>query len=333
MVAPGDPPIEYTAADIEVLEGLEGIRRRAGMFVGDLTDGTGMHWLLRDALDWFLGEPSSTQLRITIVDATIAIDDDGVRDPRSFEIALAHLHGSRTHLPVVAGLSSELIAELARDGRRYVQRYTEGRSLGAIEDVGPTTRRGTAITFTPDFTIFTPMPWDHTLIARRGREIAAFHPGLTVTIDGDSACYRDGALGLVAELAGPSLDPFHRRVDRDGIAIEVAIAWTDRDETELRSFVNHEPTLAGVHVDGLFAGLAAALAPRVTGDVRDRLARGMVAIVHVQVPDPRFDTLARDRLVNPEVQEPVRATVAEAFAAHLVEVPALLDMLLLQLET
>lgn len=357
----------YDASAIVVLPGLEAVRLRPGMYIGDVTDGSGMHAMLwevvNNAIDEHLNRGASGYVQIAFDGARVSVEDDGrgipvdvVRDGQTaLEIIMTTLHSGaawrRGHVHIrrdlfgtgvapVCALSSELAVEVWRDGRAYAQRFARGYALGPLEDLGPSARTGTRVSFTPDFSLLEARPWDVAQIARRGRELAALVPGITVSVAGDTYCYPSGVLDHIRDLAGDAalFEPFYVRAHRDGIDVDAAIAWVDRDASAVYSFVNCSATRDGMHVKGLLTGLRAVLAPRSKALRRSRgrkrwalLTRGMIAIVHASLQDPRFGNPTRDWLANEEVEAAVHSVVETELAAHFERTPALLDWLLLRL--
>lgn len=357
---------EYGAEQIETVPPYQGIRRRPGMYVGDTDDPSGMHHMLWEivgnALDECLRRGGPGRVHIEFDGERVSVDDDGrgiavgvLPDGRSsLELLMTTwrplvtapphvhlrpgLHGVGV-VPVCA-LSSELEVESRRDGRVYGQRFSRGAAVGPMEDLGPATKTGTRVSFTPDFTVFTRHPWNIPLVAGRCRELAALYPGLTVAVEDEIYCSRDGAVDYVRYLAGdgPLIDPFHARVHRDGIDVEIAVAWIERDGAAVHSFVNLCATRDGTHIEGMFAGLRTVLAPRIKAlrrvgpiKLRERLSRGMIAIVHASLVHPRFGNPTKDWLKNEEVGDAVRSVVEAELPAHFERNPALLDWLILRL--
>jgi DNA gyrase subunit B len=338
---------------IEVLTGLEAVRRRPGMYIGDTDDGSGLHHLLWEVVGNSVDEHLAgyaSYVRVRLGHGWASVEDDGRGIPTeplpdgasALEAVMTRLHAGtnkRPHVHIGAGmhqvgvavvnaLSSSLDAEVWRDGRAYRMRFARGEPLARVEDLGPTVRSGTRVTFEPDFTIFKERRWDRAVIRERMHELAATSSRLTTIFDGE--CFRcpDG----LAELTGG--EPVHLRSSRDGIDVEVALAWTDAPDTIVRGFVGMCRG-DGTHVLGLKAGLRAAmrqLDPRFrrarTAEIDRVFLRGLVALVNVMLDDPRFMNPTRDWLFNPEVESVVKATVVDGLRARWPYDPALRDRLL-----
>ncbi len=328
---------DYTAESIQVLTALQAVRKRPGMYIGDTNDGTGMRNLLwaviAKAIDEHL-RGVADRVTVRFDDEWVTVEDNGPGMPiESVETLMTvwnnqtSLHLSRYAMLFLAtALSRELELTIERRGRRWVQRYARGGTVGAFEDRGPTTTSGTRFRFAPDFTIFTRRRWKIDETKQRCRELAALLPGLQLAVDDEAYRYASMTDHL-RHLAQRDdlLEPLHVRTTHDGIGIELALAWADRGA--MHGFVNHFPTPKGAHVDGLRAGVRAMLERRLGRKAR-RVGDGMLAMVHVTLDDPRFDSQTKDRLRNEEVGEAVRIVVERELARHFEDVPALLDSIL-----
>jgi DNA gyrase subunit B len=349
---------EYDASAITVLSGLEAVRRRPGMYIGDTQDGSGLHHMLWEivgnAVDEHLAGHAS-YLRVAFHDdGAVSVDDDGrgipvgllPLDPEmtTLEAVMTQLRGGSAWRPThvhlglymwgaglapVNALSSRLAAEICRDGRRHLQEYAAGVALGPVRDLGPTDRRGTRITFTPDFSILRRRPWNRALVARRLRDLAAVCPRLTTLADGRAFRCPDGLADLARSLGRGARAlhgaPIHIRGTRDDVGVEVALLWTEGARRRVRGFVGHAPAPRGTHLRGLARGLFhafVALDPARFGAVHraafdEVMEPGLVAAVHVTLAHPRFGSPMRDHLTNPEVLTAVDAVVGEQLAARL----------------
>jgi DNA gyrase subunit B len=349
---------KYDESSIIVLKGLEAVRRRPGMYVGDTEDGSGMHNMLWSVVANSVDEHLAGEARYIRVtfhdDATVSVEDDGrgipigplPHDPNKtvLEAVLTQLfgggpwhstdrratyHGLGIGLPVASALSSRLEAEICREGRRHAQDFGAGDVVGPLRDLGPTDRRGTRITFTPDFSILPRRPWNRAHVARRLREIAALSPGLTTILDHRAFNCPAGLADLV-RFMGRGQRPLHGepiriRGTRDDIDVDVALLWTGGPRTRIRGFVGHANVVRGTHLHGLGRGLFeafGALDPARFRTVQraafdEVLGPGLVAAVQVTLEDARFGSAKRDKLTNPDVSPAVAAVVSEQLAAGL----------------
>lgn len=304
----------------------------------------------------------ATWLRVRITGDEISVEDDGDGIPLgpwrdtntpAVEVYLTHVSRWPKHphvhvgrmmfgvgLAVTNALSSQLIVEVRRDGRCYRQRYEAGRPLAPLADVGPASRSGTHIRFTPDFTIFERCSLDRARIATRLRELAGLNPALTVMFEHEAYRSPDGTVDLVEWLAGkrPRLHarPLACRGVLEDVEVDVALLWTEAKTARVHGLVSCFATLNGTHIDGYRAGLAAALRDG-DDDEQDSpparawfkaIERGLVAVVHVRLEAPCFGTPTRDWLRSPEAESAARVIVGEQLRAALTAEPALRERLL-----
>jgi DNA gyrase subunit B len=350
----------YNAESITVLKGLEAVRRRPGMYIGDTTGGQGMHALLWLVVSGAVEEHvhgNASYVRVTIRnDDSVVVEDDGPGisvDPTRIEPELSvlearvtRLHGGagsagRGHeLPIVNALSARLEVQVWRGGRRFAQSYAAGDTRGPVHDLGPTSRTGARITFTPDFSLLERRPWDRPAIARHLREIAALEPRLT-TILGHRAFRCPAGLEDHVRFLGrherpQQRDPVVIAGVRDGVGVRAALLWTAAARARVRGFVNHRRVPRGTHLrglaDGLFDAFAAFDPPRFSGvhraAFREVVRPGLMAAVQVTIERPRFTSWQRDHVESPEVRVAVGAVVAQQLGARLSRDPLLRHALL-----
>ena len=354
---------EYTAANITVLDGLEAVRRRPGMYVGDVHDGSGLHHLLwevvANALDQHLAG-HCTQISIELgEDGSCTVEDDGLGIPaenaegRFIEWAMTILHAGSTfdgHYPhehialhgvgltPVNALSVWTLVETFSDGIHYRQRFAKGRKASELERLGPTTRHGTRVSFLPDSEIFGVCQFDRPKIEQKLVELAMPLPTLTFSFsDHRSNTIRrpTGFLSLVedCDLLGESV--FHIDQEVDGVRIEAVVAWTRSAEERIESYANYCRTMGGgTHEDGLLLGLREGLRLAVDDatnwnerDEEAELRQGLTAAVCVRLADVQYDSPTRSQLGTSRVTKLVHCVVAREFAAYLRREPELLEHL------
>jgi len=289
----------YTAKDITVLEGLEPVRKRPGMYIGGV-GATGLHHLVWEILDNSVDEAMNghaSTIGVTLHEdgASITISDDGRgipvdRHPKTKESALEviftrlHAGGKFEHgsyktagglhgvgASVVNALSKELVATVRRDGTQWEMRFRQGRPVGALKKLGPARGTGTTVYFHPDATIFPKVEFDADLIRARLEVASYLHKGLKVTFENEAAGTREvfqHQEGLVDYLrtivAGRGARAVHEApfvLDRDnGLRVDLALQWTEATDEHLRSYVNGIPTgSGGTHENGLRAGVGKAV--------------------------------------------------------------------------
>ncbi|MEV6332903.1 DNA gyrase subunit B [Streptomyces sp. NPDC051909] len=345
-----DSPSTYSAANIKVLEWPEAIRKRPGMYVGS-TSQRGLHQLVYEVLDRPVNAVlagRATRVDVTLMaDGRIRVEDDGPGDGGGLG-----LEGPMTHVragvrrrdrrtvdlsyvgaPVANALSSELTAEVRRDGVRWVQEYERGISLAPPSPAGPATASGTTLVFRPDADLFETVECSFDDLLDRFRELAFLNRDLTLTLTDERPrggaeprqehCrFPGGARDFVEFLAAGADNPVHTDIlhfewedPRLAGTVEVALRWSEGPGAGVRSFANSARTPeGGTHVNGFLDGVAAALGlPEATD-------HGLTAVVSVKLDDPEFEGATRGLLggegVRDGVAEAVRGHLAACLAAH-----------------
>ena len=342
----------YTAADIVALEGLDPVRKRPGMYIGGVGS-TGLHHLVWEILDNSVDEAmngfaSEVQVTLHSDNRTVTIADNGRGIPidkhpktkkPALEMVLTMLHAGGKFegknyktagglhgvgASVVNALSKQLVAVVKRDGAQYRMEFSRGQPKTGLQKAkGAVRGTGTAITFTPDPTIFPKVEFDAELIRQRLEITSFLHRGLKVV-------YHDEVNGRketffheqgIVEYLGHVLKqrnalPIHETPftmhRNDEERVEIALQWTESTDEHVRSYVNGIPTASGgTHENGFRAGLGKAvrnyfethdLIPRGVKISQEDIREGLVAIVSVFIADPQFQGQTKDRLNNPELQ-------------------------------
>src|SRR5712671_5775907 len=359
----------YSAADIQVLEGLEPVRKRPAMYIGGV-DETGYHHLLWEILDNSVDEVINgyaSRIEVTLHKdgKTVTIEDDGRGIPvdlmpkykkPALEVILTTLHsggkfeqGNYIHSgglhgvgsSVVNALSSKLVAEVKRDGRKWTQEYAKGHALTKLKPDGATRATGTSITFEPDSEIFgLKQKFDPALIKDRLEAKSYLHRGMEVVFRDKTAkphaehvFKHDGGIAeylgkVVAEREKPTVPPqagaaaqFYKGAEGD-VRLEVALVWTEATDEHVRSHVNGIPTVnGGTHEAGLRSGVVKAvrnyiethnLTPKGVTLTAEDIREGIVAILSVYVVDPQFQGQTKGRLNNQETAAQVDGVVRPA---------------------
>lgn len=365
----------YAAADVRVLETHELIRKRPGMYVGDVHDGSGLHHLLWElvgnALDEHLAGHAS-RIRVSIEGDLMEVEDDGRGMPVEMthlglpflELSLTRLHhgptldGHQPHvhvspsgfglgLAVVNALAAELEVEVRRNGFAWRQRFERGVAVSPLERGERSERTGTRIRFRADRTIFHEPSFERSAIRERLQELAIWNPSLTFDLMGERISEPRGTARWIERMAAEhdvagELDVFVTRAARNDVWVEIAAAWSPGPCWELRSFVGQNCTPeGGTHERGFWRGLVAALiqrrpraftrAPR-AARLRQRLAPGLLGVVHVGLRHPRFGAPTRARLESTEAMAAVHDQMLDGFGSHLAHRPRLLRELLARLD-
>ena len=363
---------EYSASKITVLEGLEAVRVRPSMYIGD-TGQRGLHHLVYEVVDNSIDEALAgfaTHIEVTIhPDNSITVEDDGRGIPvdihegegkPAVEVVLTILHagGKFDHnsykvsgglhgvgVSCVNALSDWMEVEVYRGGKAYSIRFERGVTTVPLHELGPTTKRGTRVTFKPDGTIFpdTVYVWD--ILAKRLRELAFLNSGIRITLTDERAetpdqpvrtekfHYEGGIREFVAmlnhnkELVHPDVIYFHR--ERNNIDVEVAMQYFNGTSENIFSYTNNINTIeGGSHLTGFQTALTRTInnytktmmkndTPLSGPDVRE----GLSAVISVKVPDPQFEGQTKTKLGNSEVRGIVESVINEELGAYLEENP------------
>ena len=335
---------DYDASSILVLDAVTAIRRRPGMYVGDVRDGTGMHRLLwhlvDDAIDEHLAGYAK-RLRVTIEGDAITVEHDGrglpvlvLPDGRNALEVIATESLTRLGLPIVNALSSVLDIEVATDGRRIAQSFARGHALHPQRELGATDATGTRIRCVPDFDIFARRPWAHDEIAARLQELSWLEPSLRIVCDGRALRGAGGLSAWVDRLAAPR-QPIGRRIDARGrrhdVDVAIAMQWCMHGEHELHAFAGRRAIESGAHIDGLHDGIAAgirtAIAPAqhlLAPALLELVRPGLVVVARLGLGDASFRGPTRTRLQDHAATLAVRDVVGAAITHALANDPLLL---------
>jgi DNA gyrase subunit B len=360
---------QYGADQIKVLEGLEAVRKRPAMYIGS-TGPQGLHHLVYEIVDNSIDEALAgycKNVNVTLhIDGSATVVDDGRGIPvdmhesgkSAAEVVLTVLHAGGKFensaykvsgglhgvgVSVVNALSEWLDLEIWRNGQVHQLRFERGDAQGSLNITGTTEKRGTKVTFKPDFQIFETLDLSFEILSQRLRELAFLNAGVTITIDDErdgkrhEFLYEGGIREFVEYLNTNRVvvndKPIYMIGERDGTIVEIALQWNDSYTETTFSFANNINTHeGGTHMSGFRSaltrtvnayatknGLGEKLADSIGGD---DIREGMTAIVSVKIPQPQFEGQTKTKLGNTEVKGIVEGVVNDRLGAFLEENPA-----------